>query len=87
MPEQMSEEQIEEIIDDVISEVGATSIRDLGRVMKKPGAMAGQDALIDDMDSLACNRTVMQAKSAHVFRHEIRHGPSLGGNRSPPRSP
>jgi hypothetical protein len=40
---------------------------------KKPGAMAGQDTIIDDMDSLACNRTVMQAKSAHVFRHEIRH--------------
>jgi uncharacterized protein YqeY len=33
MPEQLSEEEIEEIIDDVISEVGATSIRDLGRVM------------------------------------------------------
>lgn len=33
MPEPLSEEDIEEIIDDVISEVGATSIRDLGRVM------------------------------------------------------
>ena len=33
MPEQLSEEEIEEIIDDVISEVGATSIRDMGRVM------------------------------------------------------
>ncbi len=33
MPEQLSEAEIEEIIDDVISEVGATSIRDLGRVM------------------------------------------------------
>ena len=33
MPEQLSEEELEEIIDDVISEVGATSIRDLGRVM------------------------------------------------------
>jgi len=33
MPEPLSEEEIEEIIDDVISEVGATSIRDLGRVM------------------------------------------------------
>jgi uncharacterized protein YqeY len=29
----MSEEEIEEIIDDVISEVGATNIRDMGRVM------------------------------------------------------
>jgi uncharacterized protein YqeY len=33
MPEQLSEAEIEEIIDDVISEVGATSIRDMGRVM------------------------------------------------------
>ena len=33
MPEPISEDEIEEIIDDVISEVGATSIRDLGRVM------------------------------------------------------
>ena len=33
MPEPMSEDEIEEIIDNVISEVGATSIRDLGRVM------------------------------------------------------
>lgn len=33
MPEPLTEEELEEIIDDVISEVGATSIRDLGRVM------------------------------------------------------
>ena len=33
MPEPLGEEELEEIIDDVISEVGATSIRDLGRVM------------------------------------------------------
>jgi uncharacterized protein YqeY len=33
MPEPLSEEELEEIIDDVISEVGATSIRDMGRVM------------------------------------------------------
>lgn len=33
MPEPLSEEDLEEIIDDVISEVGATSIRDMGRVM------------------------------------------------------
>jgi hypothetical protein len=33
MPEPLSDEELEEIIDDVISEVGATSIRDLGRVM------------------------------------------------------
>jgi hypothetical protein len=33
MPEPLSEDELEEIVDDVISEVGATSIRDLGRVM------------------------------------------------------
>ena len=33
MPEQLSENELEEIVDDVIAEVGATSIRDLGRVM------------------------------------------------------
>ena len=33
MPEPLSEDDLEEIIDDVIAEVGATSIRDLGRVM------------------------------------------------------
>jgi uncharacterized protein YqeY len=33
MPEPLSEEEIEEIIDDVIAETGATSLRDLGRVM------------------------------------------------------
>ena len=33
MPEPLSEEEAEEIIDDVISEVGTTSIRDMGRVM------------------------------------------------------
>jgi uncharacterized protein YqeY len=33
MPEPLSEEELEEIIDDVIAEVGATSMGDLGRVM------------------------------------------------------
>jgi len=33
MPSQLSEEDIEEIVDDAIAEVGATSLRDLGRVM------------------------------------------------------
>ncbi len=33
MPDQLSEDDLEEIVDDVIAEVGATSIRDLGRVM------------------------------------------------------
>ncbi len=33
MPEPLSEEEIEEIVDHVIAEVGATSMRDIGRVM------------------------------------------------------
>jgi uncharacterized protein YqeY len=33
MPAPLSEDAIEEIVDDVIAEVGATSMRDLGRVM------------------------------------------------------
>jgi uncharacterized protein YqeY len=33
MPEPLSEDELEEIVDDVIAEVGATSMRDLGRVM------------------------------------------------------
>jgi uncharacterized protein YqeY len=33
MPAPLSDDEIEEIIDDAIAEVGATSMRDLGRVM------------------------------------------------------
>jgi len=33
MPDPLSEEEVEEIVDDVIAEVGATSMRDIGRVM------------------------------------------------------
>jgi uncharacterized protein len=33
MPEPISEDELERIVDDVIAEVGATSMRDLGRVM------------------------------------------------------
>ncbi len=33
MPEPLSEDEIEEIVDDAIAEVGATSLRDIGRVM------------------------------------------------------
>ena len=33
MPEPLSEEEIEDIVDDAIAEVGATSMADLGRVM------------------------------------------------------
>ena len=33
MPEPLAEDELEEIVDDVIAEVGATSMRDIGRVM------------------------------------------------------
>ena len=33
MPDPLSEDDLEEIVDDVIAEVGATSLRDVGRVM------------------------------------------------------
>jgi uncharacterized protein YqeY len=33
MPEPIAEDDLEAIIDDVIAEVGATSMRDIGRVM------------------------------------------------------
>ena len=33
MPEPLSDDELERIVDDAIAEVGATSIRDLGRVM------------------------------------------------------
>ena len=33
MPEPLSDEELEQIVDDAIAEVGATSMRDLGRVM------------------------------------------------------
>ena len=33
MPEPLSEDDVEEIVDDAIAEVGATSMRDFGRVM------------------------------------------------------
>jgi len=33
MPEPLSEDELEEIVDDAIAEVGATSLHDLGRVM------------------------------------------------------
>ena len=33
MPDPLSEDDVERIVDDVIAEVGATSMRDLGRVM------------------------------------------------------
>jgi len=34
MPEPLTEEELERILDDAIAENGATSMRDMGRVMK-----------------------------------------------------
>ena len=33
MPEPIGEDELEQIVDDAIAETGATSLRDLGRVM------------------------------------------------------
>jgi uncharacterized protein YqeY len=33
MPEPLSDDELDDIVDDVIAEVGATSLRDIGRVM------------------------------------------------------
>ena len=33
MPEPLAEEELERIVDDAIAETGATSLRDMGRVM------------------------------------------------------
>ena len=33
MPEPLTEEELERIVDDAIAETGATSMRDMGRVM------------------------------------------------------
>ncbi len=33
MPDPLSDDELDEIVDDVIAEVGATSLRDIGRVM------------------------------------------------------
>ena len=33
MPEPLSEDELERIVDDAIAETGATNIRDMGRVM------------------------------------------------------
>ena len=38
MPEQLSEEEINNIIDEIISSVNATSIKDMGSVMKEASA-------------------------------------------------
>ena len=34
LPEQMTEEEVEKIVEDIVNETGATSIKDMGNVMK-----------------------------------------------------
>lgn len=44
LPEPMSDEELESTLKDVISEVGATSMRDMGKVMGKAKAVIGSKA-------------------------------------------
>lgn len=41
LPASLSAEEVEKVIDEVIKEVGATSIKDMGTVIKKVGAKIG----------------------------------------------
>ena len=52
MPEPLSEEELEEIVDDVIAEVGATSMRDLGRAMAAvmpPGSGRADGSMVSQL--------------------------------------
>jgi uncharacterized protein len=44
LPAPLSEEELEEIVDEAISETGATSMRDMGVVMGRARALAGNRA-------------------------------------------
>ena len=44
LPAQLSKEQIEAIVADVIKEIGATSVKQMGQVMKAAQAKVGQSA-------------------------------------------
>lgn len=44
MPAQLSREQIEKIVGDVVKEMGATSVKDMGKVMKEAQVRAGGQA-------------------------------------------
>ena len=48
MPEPLSEEELERILDDAIAENGATSMRDMGRVMKDVMPQIAGRADVDD---------------------------------------
>ena len=72
MPEPLCEDEIEEIVDDVIAEVGATSMRDIGRVMadvmrRSPGRA----------DRSAVSQLVRDARPAPVSRRR-KHRCSAG---------
>jgi uncharacterized protein YqeY len=59
MPEQLSEEEMSQALDEVISEVGAVSIKDMGKVMK--AAMA---KLAGRADGRAINEMVKEKLSS-----------------------
>ena len=44
LPKQLSKEEIEEIVKNIISEVGATSMKEMGIVMKEAKAKIGAGA-------------------------------------------
>ena len=44
LPEQLSKEDIEKIVKEIISNIGATSIKDMGNVMKEAKAKMGASA-------------------------------------------
>ncbi|RYZ68211.1 MAG: GatB/YqeY domain-containing protein [Proteobacteria bacterium] len=44
MPAQLTREQIEKIVADVVKETGATSVKDMGKVMKEAQVRAGGQA-------------------------------------------
>ena len=44
LPAQLSDDELQALVASVIADVGATSVRDMGAVMKEAGARAGASA-------------------------------------------
>ena len=44
MPEQLSREEIKEIVEKIIAEIGATSMKDMGAIMKEAKTKMGASA-------------------------------------------
>ena len=68
MPEPIGEEELERIIDDAIAETGATSLRDLGRVMAD---------VLPQVAGRADGSTVSQLVREKLLRHSARHACAL----------